>query len=285
MKTSLNEKIAVVTGSTRGLGFAIAEELLKAGATVIISGRSQDPLQNAVESLRAHGRVSGMLCDVREEKQVYALARNTVKEFGRLDIWINNAGYSSAASMLLDLPPDQAIDMFLANDMGTLYGTQAALHFMLPRQEGTLVNLYGAGSNGKPSSPTGLYAATKAWVTSFTRTLSVEIKGSGVRLVGFSPGMLLTEMLTNPTVIGDGAQKRMERYAFVLRFLGKSPKQAAQKLVAALEDNKKEFLELRLFKPWTPFIGLVRVAWENLTKTAKTPEFQLHFEDAYRPEI
>jgi len=285
MNTSLKDKVVVVTGSTRGLGFAIAGQLLERGARVVISGRSQDTLERAIETLRGHGQVSGWTCDVRDEKQVYALARNVVEAFGRIDIWINNAGYSAAAAMVLDLPPAEAIDMFLANDMGTLYGSQAALHFMLPRAEGTLVNLYGAGSNGRPSSPTGLYAATKAWVTSFTRTLAIEIKGSGVRLVGFSPGMLLTEMLTNPTVVGERAKQRMERYAFVLRFLGKSPQGAARKLVEALAGSNKEFLELRLFKPWTPFLGLARVAWENLTHSGVMPEYQLHFEDAYNPEI
>ena len=225
MTVSLKDKVTVITGSTRGFGYAIAEEMLQSGADVVITGRKDDALQQAIKSLSIHGQVTGWLCDVRDEKQVYALARNIFEKYGRIDIWINNAGYSSAAGMVLDIPPQQAIDMFLANDMGTLYGTQAALHFMLPRREGTLVNIYGAGSNGKASSPTGLYAASKAWVTSFTRTLAVEIKGSGVQLVAFSPGMMLTDMLTSPTVIGEKAKEKMKNFGFVLRFLGKSPQE------------------------------------------------------------
>jgi NAD(P)-dependent dehydrogenase (short-subunit alcohol dehydrogenase family) len=285
MNTAIEGKIAVVTGSTRGLGYAIAEALLGAGATVVLSGRSAEAVQRAIESLGSRGQVRGWTCDVREEKAVYALARKTVDEFGRIDIWINNAGYSSAAAMVLDLPPAQAVDMFLTNDMGTLYGAQAALHFMRPRREGTIVNLYGAGWDGKARSPTGLYAATKAWVSSFTRTLAVESKGSGVRLVGFSPGMLLTDMLTDPTVIGEGARARMQRYDFVLRLLGKPPEGAARELVKSLARNRREFREVRLFKPWTPFLSLARIAWENLTGRGRRPEYQLHFEDAYKPEI
>ena len=285
MSNLLNNKISVVTGSTRGFGYAIAEEMLKAGAIVVITGRTEETLQQAIKSLSPYGQVSGRLCDVRDEKQVYSLARDIVEKFGRIDIWINNAGYSSAAGMVLDIPPQQAIDMFLANDMGTLYGTQAALHFMLPLKQGTLVNIYGAGSNGKASSPTGLYAASKAWVTSFTRTLAVEIKGSGVRLVAFSPGMMLTDMLTRPTVLGERVKDRMKNFGFVLRFLGKSPSEPARKLVQTLEKNTKEFVEYRMMKPWTPFIGLIRVGWENLTKTGKRPEFELHYEQGYTPEI
>jgi NAD(P)-dependent dehydrogenase (short-subunit alcohol dehydrogenase family) len=285
MTVSLKDKVTVITGSTRGFGYAIAEEMLQGGAIVVITGRKDDALQQAIKSLSTHGQVSGWLCDVRDEKQVYALARNIFEKYGRIDIWINNAGYSSAAGMVLDIPPQQAIDMFLSNDMGTLYGTQAALHFMLPRREGTLVNIYGAGSNGKASSPTGLYAASKAWVTSFTRTLAVEIKGSGVQLVAFSPGMMLTDMLTSPTVIGEKAKEKMKSFGFVLRFLGKSPQESARKLVRVLQKNHREFMEYRALKPWSPFVGLIRVGWENFTGTGKTPEFELHFEQGYIPEI
>lgn len=121
MTVLLKDKVAVITGSSRGFGYAIAEEMLKAGAVVVITGRKDDALQQAIKSLSTYGQVSGWLCDVSDEKQVYALARNIFEKYGRIDIWINNAGFSSAAGMVLDIPPQQAIDMFLANDMGTLY--------------------------------------------------------------------------------------------------------------------------------------------------------------------
>jgi NAD(P)-dependent dehydrogenase (short-subunit alcohol dehydrogenase family) len=280
----LLSKIAVVTGSTRGFGHAIAEALLKTGATVIITGRSQESLQRALIGLQTLGSVRGELCDVTVEGQVHQLADRVFNEFGRIDIWINNAGYSSAAGYILDFYPSEALEMFKANDLGTLYGTQAALQYMLPRKQGTLVNIYGAGSFLNPSSPTGLYAATKAWISSFTRTLAKELRGSGVQVLGFSPGMMLTDMLTSPTVIGENAKKMMERYGFVLRFLAHKPEQSAEKLVEVLATNRKSFLEYRQFKPWTPFLGLLRVLWENITKTGKTPEYELQFREAYKFE-
>jgi NAD(P)-dependent dehydrogenase (short-subunit alcohol dehydrogenase family) len=278
----MKNKVIVITGSTRGFGYVIAEAMLKAGATVVISGRSEEALKGAIKSLESLGPLTGLVCDVREEEQVYALARQAVEQFGHIDVWINNAGYSASAGMILDTPPAQAMDMFLANDMGTLYGSQAALHFMLELKEGTLVNLYGNGSFLRPASPTGLYGATKAWLTSFTRSLAKEIKGSGVKIVAFSPGMMLTDMLTAPTVIGERGREMMKNYAFVLRFLATSPQIAAEKLVAVIESNQKEFIEYRMLKPWSPYLGLLRVAWENLTKTGKTPEFELHYQEAYK---
>lgn len=281
----MKDKVVVITGSTRGFGFTLAQELLKAGATVVISGRSQQALENSLNSLKAGGQVAGWSCDVREEKQVYALAQQTVEKFGRIDVWVNNAGYSAGSGAVLDIRPEQVIDMFLANDMGTFYGTQAALHYMLPRKAGSLVNIYGAGSNGKAASPMGMYATTKIWITSFTRTLATEIKGSGVKVLAFSPGMMLTDMLANPTVIGQYGQEKMNNFGFVLRFLVKPPSVAAKLLVVTLATNRKEFAEIYVMKPWTPLLGLLRVAWENITKTGKTPEYTLHYEEAYKPEI
>ena len=281
----LKDRIVVITGSTHGYGYAVAEAMLRAGATVVVSGRSKEKLQKAVRSLSKLGPVKGKICDVRRESQVYALARFTMKTYGRIDVWINNAGYASAAGLMLETPPAQAVDMFLTNDMGTLYGTQAAMHFMAPRHAGTLVNLYGNGSFLRPASPTGLYGTTKAWIASFTRSLARETRDSGVRIIGFSPGMMLTDMLTNPTVIGQHGRAMLKNYSFVLRLLAGSPEKAARKLADAVIHQKKDFVEYRLFRPWTPLLGLLRLAWENLTKSGETPEYKLHFEKAYKPKI
>ena len=242
MANQLKDKIVVITGSTRGFGYVAAKELLKAGATVIVSGRSQNSLDQAIKSLAEFGNVAGWICDVRQEKQVYALARRTVEKFGRIDVWINNAGYSAGSGITLDIHPEKVMDMFLSNDMGTFYGTQAALHFMLERKDGTLINLYGAGSNGKASSPMGMYATTKAWITSFTRTLAKEMKGTGVKIIAFSPGMMATDMLVNPVVFGERGKEAMKNFDFVLRFLGKPPELAAKELVKTLAQQSKKSL-------------------------------------------
>jgi NAD(P)-dependent dehydrogenase (short-subunit alcohol dehydrogenase family) len=279
---TLKNKVVVITGSTRGYGYAIAESLLEAGATVVVTGRSQQAVDRALDSLQPKGRVSGFVMDVREEEHAYKLVEDVIKEFGRIDIWINNAGYSNAAGMMLDMNPQDALDMFMSNDLGLLQCTQAIMRYMLPRKQGMLVNIYGQGSFLRPASPTGLYGATKAWMTSFTRSLATELKGSGVQILGFSPGMMTTDMLTNPTVIGKRGKEMLKNFGFVLRFLGQPAKYAADELVKTISNNRKEFSEIKLFKPWTPLLGLIRVGWENLTKTGKTPEFELHYQEAYK---
>ncbi len=280
--STIKEKVVVITGSTRGYGYAIAESLLEAGATVAITGRSQKAVNNSLTSLQPKGRVSGFVMDVCEEAQIYKLVEDVIKEFGRIDIWINNAGYSNAAGLMLDMDPQDALDMFISNDLGLMRCTQAILRYMTPRKQGLLVNIYGNGSFLRPASPTGLYGATKAWVTSFTRSLAVELKGSGIQILGFSPGMMTTDMLTSPTVVGEHGKEMLKNFGFVLRFLSWPAKYAADKLVKTIDSNRKEFSEVKLFKPWTPLLGLIRVGWENLTKTGKIPEFQMHYQEAYQ---
>ena len=279
---AIKDKVVVVTGSTRGFGFAIAESMLEAGATVAVTGRSQKVVESTLTKLQPKGRVSGFVLDVRNEEQIYKLVDDVIAEFGRIDIWINNAGYSNAAGMMLDMNPQDALDVFMSNDLGTFQCTQAIMRYMLPRKQGMLVNIYGQGSFLRPASPTGLYGTTKAWLTSFTRTLATELKGSGVQILGFSPGMMTTDMLTSFNVVGERGREMLKNFGFVLRFLAWSPKYAADRLVKTVENNRKEFAEVKLFKPWTPLLGLIRVGWENITKTGKTPEFEMKYQEAYR---
>lgn len=280
--TSFTDKIVVITGSTRGLGYAAAQAFLRHGATVVVTGRREEALTAALNALASHGYVHGELLDVTDEAQVHAAVARILKALGRIDIWINNAGYAGPAGAMLEVNPREAAAAFAVNDLGALYSAQAVLPHMLARGQGHFVNIYGRGSFLRPASPNGLYGASKAWLTSFTRTLAKEIRGSGVRVLGFSPGMVRTDMLTRPRVAGDAGRERMQNYGFVLRWLSRPPEYAAGRLVQAVAGQKREFAEVRLFKPWTPLLGMLRVGWENLTRTGTTPEFTLIHEPAYR---
>ena len=234
-------------------------------------------LDATVNALQAQGHVRGEICDVTSEDQVYALAESVIQNEGQIDIWINNAGFSSAAGRLVDMDPQEALAMFQTNSLGTMYGTQAAYKHGAKM----LLNMYGAGSNGKASSPMGLYATTKAWVTSFTRTLAKEMVDDGMQIVGFNPGMMLTDMLTRPTAVGEAGAEMMKNYGFVLRFLARTPEESAADLVRVISQTKRPFTEYRVMKVWSPFLGLLRVFWENITKTGETPEFKLEMKERY----
>jgi hypothetical protein len=92
-------------------------------------------------------------------------------------------------------------------------------------------------------------------------------------------------MLTSPNVVGERGREMLKNFGFVLRFLGRPAKYASDKLVKAVANHHSEFAEVKLFKPWTPLFGLIRVGWENLTQTGKTPEFELKYQEAYQPKF
>ena len=97
--------------------------------------------------------------------------------------------------------------------------------------------------------------------------------------------MLLTDMLTSPRVVGERVRQAMKQYAFVLRLLAGKPEDAAFQLVRSVSLQRKDFAEARLFKPWTPLLGLLRIAWENLTRTGKSPHFRFKVIAPYRPRV
>lgn len=265
----LKNKVIVITGSTRGFGRAIAEEALAAGARVIISGRKQTDVDRVVAELDKREQVSGLACDVSVAKNVYALARHAIQEFGQIDIWINNAGITPTAGGILDFAPEVAEQTFRVNCIGTLNGTQAAMHYMKPARRGTIVSLYGRGSDLRAATPSGLYGATKAWITSFTRTMAKEYADLGVQFVGFSPGMMFTDMLDVQEVVGEQVAETMKNFPLALKALGNPPDVPARELVRLLETNDKPFVEYKLMRGLRLLKMLVNFAWMGMNKKAR----------------
>ena len=283
--SELHEKVAVITGSTRGFGYATAKELLKAGANVVISGRFQETVDKTVESLSSYGNVRGTVCDVMIPEQVYSLGRFSISEFGRIDIWINNAGYTPNAGSITDFSPDEVLKTIKTNCLGVYNGTQTAMFYMEKRNKGTLVNIYGRGSNLQASSPSGLYASTKAWVTEFTRTLAQENKGSGIHIIAFSPGMMLTDMLDIQAVVGDKVKESMKSMPMVLKALGTPPSIPAAELVNLISTNHKEFIEYRWMRGMRAIRMIGKLILMQIFPKSRPPSVDYPQIEAFVPPI
>jgi NAD(P)-dependent dehydrogenase (short-subunit alcohol dehydrogenase family) len=226
----LEQKVAVVTGSSRGLGLAIARAYAREGAAVVISSRSLAAAEPAAAELRAQGkRAQAVACDVAERAQVEALADFAMTSFGRLDIWVNNAALSSAYGPTVEIDPDEFERVTRANIFGTYYGSQAAMRRFLAQGSGKLINMAGRGSD-RPAPLQNAYGSSKIWIKWFTQALAEESKGRGVEVHLFNPGLMFTDMVGEVAVI-EGYEEKMKPFATILRMWAKPAEVAAEKAV------------------------------------------------------
>ncbi len=283
----LQGAVVVITGATRGFGHALARALLARGAKVVISGRQQETVAAAAAALASEGSVAGVACDVSVAAEVNALARAAVERFGRIDVWVNNAGIAALPGGVLDFPPETAERVWRVNALGTLHSTQAAVAVMKRQPEGgTIVNLYGRGSDLRPASPNGLYAASKAWITSFTRTAAQEHKGLPIRFIGFSPGMMTTDMLRVREVVGRQAAARLRHLPRVLAALATPPEAPAEALARLLERNTRPFVEYRTLRGFRLLKGLAHMAWLGMRGAPPPlPDEALEVQPPYEPPL
>jgi NAD(P)-dependent dehydrogenase (short-subunit alcohol dehydrogenase family) len=192
----LTGKVAVITGSSRGLGFAIAEAYAREGAAVVLAARSEQALERSVEQLEKAGySAAGLKCDVSSKTDLNALRDLALERFGRLDIWVNNAGIGASYGPTVKVPMRQFEAVVKTNILGTYYGSMTAMKHFLAQGSGKLINLLGRGDTG-PVVFQSAYGSSKTWVRSFTLALAKETKGSGVGVYAFNPGLVLTDMLS-----------------------------------------------------------------------------------------
>ncbi len=224
----LKDKVAVITGGSRGLGLAIANEYAQAGAKIVIASRSAHSVESAVKSLVSLGfQAVGIACDVSDIVQVEALGKLAIDSFGRIDIWVNNAGLSAPYGPTAHIPARDFSNVINTNMIGTYNGSVIALRHMLPQKSGKLINLLGRGDTGSIKFQNA-YSSSKVWVRNFTKTMASEYKDSGVEIIGFNPGLVLTDMLSQVHAVA-GYEKQVGVIRFVAALWGNDAVVPAQK--------------------------------------------------------
>jgi 3-oxoacyl-[acyl-carrier protein] reductase len=190
----LDNKIAIVTGGGTGIGKNIALEFAKEGADVVVASRNAENLEKTAKEIKALSRRSmAIATDVRVKDQVQDMVKQTLNEFGQIDIMVNNAGISRRA-LIVDMPDEDWDDVIATNLTGTFYCIQAVARHMMERKYGKIINM----SSGVGLNFAGLtianYAASKAGITQLTRCAARELGPYNINVNAICPGLIQTTM-------------------------------------------------------------------------------------------
>jgi len=214
-------RVVVVTGGTRGIGLGLARELLARDCRVVVCGRSAAGVDSAVAELaEAAGphRVSGLATDVTSRVQMQALWDHAVATYGRVDVWINNAGLSAPRRPLPEVSEETVSAVVSANLIGVTNGCAVALAGLEAQDGGGWIwNMEGFGSGGQKQPGMTTYGATKRAVTYLTESLVKETKGGNVKVGFLSPGIVATDLLTDDY---DGQPEAFEKARKIFNILG-----------------------------------------------------------------
>ncbi|GLB52747.1 oxidoreductase [Neptunitalea chrysea] len=213
MMQNIKGKVVAITGASSGMGKAIAIELAKNGAKVVLGARRTEQLQELVEEIKSKGgEATFVQTDVKHKTGLVRLVNTTVEHSGKLDVIVNNAGVSQL-SRIDELDIDGWEEMIDINLKGVLYGMAAAIPIFKQQQSGHIVNIIST-SGIKIVPMQGVYAGTKNAIRTIAEAFRQESNGK-IRITGISPGFVKTDFANNikNEEVKTAIQKGMEQIA------------------------------------------------------------------------
>jgi 3-oxoacyl-[acyl-carrier protein] reductase len=194
----LSGRTAIVTGSARGIGHAIAERLLASGAKLSLWDRDAAALETATRALRERGEVHGAVVDVTDDVSIAAAVRAITEQFGGIDILVNNAGIAGGSKPSWEFTPAEWREVIEIDLTSVFLCCRAVVSVMRPRGWGRIVNIASiAGKEGNPNA--AHYSAAKAGVIGFTKALGKELATSGILVNCITPAVIETDILKQIT--------------------------------------------------------------------------------------
>jgi NAD(P)-dependent dehydrogenase (short-subunit alcohol dehydrogenase family) len=218
---NLQDKVVVITGASRGLGRSMAATLVTKGCKVVISSKAGDELKQTASEIGA----TAIVADVTSKANIQGLADEVVKEFGRIDIWINNAGIDAPSSSIEDLDISRLHQMLEVNLFGAIYGSQSALVQMKAQRSGAIVNIVSRSSlAGRPE--TAGYSASKWAERGFSESLRLAAQPYGIEVIAVYPAGIKTDLF--------GSDKPADYDTYM------EPQYVADRVIEDLEKGKPE---------------------------------------------
>ena len=208
----LTGRVAIVTGGTRGIGRAIAEGFVAAGAKVVVASRKAEACEETERHLQSMGEAMGVPTHLGELDALTALVSRTVDRFGGLDIVVNNAA-NALTQPLGQFTPDAWDKSYAVNLRGPVFLVQEALPYLTESPSAAIVNVISAGAF-LFSANTAMYSGAKAGLMAFTRAMGADFAARGIRVNALAPGTVDTDMVRNNPV---EQQQSMARASFMRR--------------------------------------------------------------------
>lgn len=263
-------KTVVITGSSRGLGFEMAQRFRKNGLNVVINGVNPTRLEKAkaaLEEIESPGAVLACAGNVVKAADIQNIIDRAAEQFGSIDIWINNAGVNQPMEALWELTEDE-IDQVLDVDLkGAVMGSKLAMEQMLRQGHGAIYNLEGYGSNDAMMLGLNMYGTGKRAVTHFTQALAKESeeRQTGVIVGRLSPGIMITDFTVNAL----GGKEKIdlpEKTKKVYNILGDYPDVVAEFLVSSVLQNSKNNAHIE-------WLTSGKAAWRFMTAAFNKRDF------------
>jgi short-subunit dehydrogenase len=247
-KTELSGKVVVVTGGSMGIGEAIAKVFVDQGANVVLLSRDADRSEAARARIGHSERTLALACDVRHREEIDRAIGFTLRHFGRIDIWVNNAGFGVLDSVA-QLDMAACHDIFDTNFFGALMAMQAVIPVMKQQGSGAIINISSvAGHIPLPFS--GIYSATKFAMNAIGKAARIELLRENIHVTTVCPGFVNTDFGANAI---KGEQSKRVRPASVR---GISTERVAKAVFVGYRKKKREVIV-----PWTmhPMVKLYQL--------------------------
>jgi short-subunit dehydrogenase len=252
-------KNVVITGSTRGIGFSMAKEFLRAGCHVTLSGRGETLPETAhTELMPFEGKYIYIRCNVQDKESLQNLWDASLERWGGIDIWINNAGQNTPHKYSWETGDTYTENVINTNILGMIFGSQIAAAGMLKQGYGAIYSMEGLGSNNMIQEKTILYGTTKCALTYFMKGLARELKGTGIVAGRLSPGMMLTDFITKTP---DGEQSEViadKKFRKIFNILADKPETVAKFFVPKILGNTRNDAQIA-------WLTNRRAAWRFMT--------------------
>ncbi len=254
------KKHTVITGSTRGIGFGLARQFLSLGYSVTIIGRRKESVESALATLEenfSREQIHGTVWDVHDWDKTRAVWDETVDRFGRIDVWINNAGIYQPDNRFSEIGPGEVDNLIRTNLLAAMIISGTVYRCMAAQGVGALYNMEGLGSDGRKIPGTILYGTSKQAIRYFTDGLAMETAGGPVLVGTLSPGMVLTDLLLEPVRQDPEAHKESLK---IYRILADEVGPVTEYLARKVDRNTKHGVKISWLTTWKVlgrFIGSI----------------------------